>query len=86
MDTAGNAENAAINPYPLLNVGHVKTFWNMSDEMMRWVRILMSIVVIVELLTTSDITAGDQQDMALTIDVVPHTFDILLLLAIAAGV
>ena len=85
MDTAGNAENAAINPYPLLNVGHVKTFGNMSDEMMR-LRILMSIVVVVELLTRSDITAGDQQDMALTIDVVPHTFDILLLLAIAAGV
>lgn len=53
----------------------------MSDEMMCWVRILMSIVVVVQLLTTSDITAGDQQGMALAVDVAPNTFDILLLLA-----
>jgi hypothetical protein len=86
LDFAGNAENAAINPYPLLNVGHVKTSGTMSDKMMRRVRILKSIVVVVQFLTTSNITAGHQQDMALAVDVVPHTFDILLLLAISAGV
>jgi hypothetical protein len=46
----------------------------------------MSIIIIVQLLATGNITAGHQQNMALAIDVVPHAFDILLLLAISAGV
>jgi hypothetical protein len=46
----------------------------------------MSIVIVVQLLSTGDITAGHQQDMALAVDAVPHTLDILLLLAISAGV
>ena len=56
------------------------------DEMMRWVRILMPVVVVVQLLTTSYITAGDQQDMALAVDVVPHTLDVLLFLSIRSVV
>ena len=56
------------------------------DDMMPLVRILMPVVVVVQLLTTSYITAGDQQDMALAVDVVPHTLDVLLFLSITAGI
>ena len=54
--------------------------------MIRWVHIVMPIVVVVQLLTTIYITACDQQDMALTVHIVSHTLDVLLIIPITAGV
>ena len=82
---SGNAESATINRPDSLMMGRSELLGEL-DEMMRWVRILMPVVVVVQLLTTSYITAGDQQDMALAVDVVPHTLDVLLFLSIRSVV
>ena len=83
MDFRGNAENATINPYyhpKSLMLGRSGLFGVRQNDVLgthTHAHYSHSIA------SCHKLSRGrDQQDMALTIDVVSHTLDVLLLLAI----
>lgn len=56
-----------------------------SDEVLGRVFIFIPVVVVVQSLPLSDVSACDQKNSAFTIDIKPHTFYILFLLPTPAS-
>lgn len=49
------------------------------DEMLSWVSMFISVIIIIQSLSLWDISIGNQQNPTLAIDIKSHTFQVLLL-------